>query len=185
MLMTTSARPTSARSSACIRTRRARPRRPGRGHRAADARWWPPITWAWSTACGRSPTCRAIAAVAAVVGPAADLHRRRPPPLRDRLQVPRPCLRDRLPAPEHPANFVLMMFVAMEDPGLIVLPTHRLFRGLPADDAARSWPPGSATASRSGRPARARRRRRPSGRTSRPAATRARWACSPRRTSGG
>jgi uncharacterized protein (DUF1015 family) len=32
---------------------------------------------------------------------------------------------------EHPANFVLMMFVAMEDPGLIVLPTHRLFRGLP------------------------------------------------------
>lgn len=34
--------------------------------------------------------------------------------------------------PEHPANFVLMMFVAMEDPGLIVLPTHRLFRGLPA-----------------------------------------------------
>ncbi len=34
--------------------------------------------------------------------------------------------------PEHPANFVLMMCVAMEDPGLIVLPTHRLFRGLPA-----------------------------------------------------
>ena len=35
-------------------------------------------------------------------------------------------------SPDHPANFVLMMFVAMEDPGLIVLPTHRLFRGLPA-----------------------------------------------------
>jgi uncharacterized protein (DUF1015 family) len=34
--------------------------------------------------------------------------------------------------PEHPANFVLMMCVGMEDPGLIVLPTHRLFRGLPA-----------------------------------------------------
>jgi uncharacterized protein (DUF1015 family) len=34
--------------------------------------------------------------------------------------------------PDHPANFVLMMCVAMEDPGLIVLPTHRLFRGLPA-----------------------------------------------------
>jgi len=32
----------------------------------------------------------------------------------------------------HPANFVLMMFVGMNDPGLIVLPTHRLFRGLPA-----------------------------------------------------
>jgi uncharacterized protein (DUF1015 family) len=33
--------------------------------------------------------------------------------------------------PDHPADFVLTMFVAMEDPGLIVLPTHRLFRGLP------------------------------------------------------
>ncbi|MGD0899022.1 MAG: DUF1015 domain-containing protein [Thermoguttaceae bacterium] len=33
--------------------------------------------------------------------------------------------------PEHPANYVLMMFVATEDPGLVVLPTHRLFRGLP------------------------------------------------------
>jgi len=32
----------------------------------------------------------------------------------------------------HPANFVLMMHVGMSDPGLIVLPTHRLFRGLPA-----------------------------------------------------
>lgn len=33
--------------------------------------------------------------------------------------------------PEHPANFVLMMCVGMSDPGMIVLPTHRLFRGLP------------------------------------------------------
>lgn len=33
--------------------------------------------------------------------------------------------------PEHPANFVLMMCVSMSDPGMIVLPTHRLFRGLP------------------------------------------------------
>ncbi|HJT32800.1 MAG TPA: DUF1015 domain-containing protein [Pirellulales bacterium] len=31
----------------------------------------------------------------------------------------------------HPANFVLMMCVGMSDPGMIVLPTHRLFRGLP------------------------------------------------------
>jgi len=30
----------------------------------------------------------------------------------------------------HPANFVLTMFISMTDPGLIVLPTHRLFRGL-------------------------------------------------------
>lgn len=28
---------------------------------------------------------------------------------------------------DHPANYVLMMCVAMEDPGLFVLPTHRLF----------------------------------------------------------
>jgi uncharacterized protein (DUF1015 family) len=32
---------------------------------------------------------------------------------------------------DHPANFVLMMCVGMNDPGMIVLPTHRLFRGLP------------------------------------------------------
>jgi uncharacterized protein (DUF1015 family) len=31
----------------------------------------------------------------------------------------------------HPANYVLMVCVAMEDPGLIVMPTHRLFPGLP------------------------------------------------------
>jgi uncharacterized protein (DUF1015 family) len=31
--------------------------------------------------------------------------------------------------PQHPANFVLMMCVGMSDPGLLVLPTHRLFRG--------------------------------------------------------
>ncbi len=30
----------------------------------------------------------------------------------------------------HPANYVLMVCVAMEDPGLIVMPTHRLFSGL-------------------------------------------------------
>src|SRR5262249_7351836 len=34
--------------------------------------------------------------------------------------------------PDHPANSVLMMCVGMSDPGLLVLPTHRLFRGLPA-----------------------------------------------------
>ena len=32
---------------------------------------------------------------------------------------------------KHPANYVLMVCVAMEDPGLIVMPTHRLFPGLP------------------------------------------------------
>jgi hypothetical protein len=32
--------------------------------------------------------------------------------------------------PNHPANFVLTQCVSMNDPGLLVLPTHRLFRGL-------------------------------------------------------
>lgn len=32
--------------------------------------------------------------------------------------------------PDHPANYTLMMFISMTDPGLLVLPTHRLFRGL-------------------------------------------------------
>ena len=36
-----------------------------------------------------------------------------------------------LPA-DHPANYVLMMNISMDDPGMIVLPTHRLFRGIPA-----------------------------------------------------
>ncbi|MCL4201082.1 MAG: DUF1015 family protein [Pirellulaceae bacterium] len=34
-------------------------------------------------------------------------------------------------SPDHPANFVLTMCVSMNDPGMVVLPTHRLFRGLP------------------------------------------------------
>jgi uncharacterized protein (DUF1015 family) len=33
--------------------------------------------------------------------------------------------------PGHPANFVLMTCVSMSDPGMLVLATHRLFRGLP------------------------------------------------------
>src|SRR5206468_3960496 len=33
---------------------------------------------------------------------------------------------------ESPANFCLMMLVGMSDPGLIILPTHRLLTGLPA-----------------------------------------------------
>ncbi|MEX0611547.1 MAG: DUF1015 domain-containing protein [Pirellulales bacterium] len=35
-------------------------------------------------------------------------------------------------SPEHPANYVLMMLVSMSDPGMLVLATHRLFRGLPS-----------------------------------------------------
>ena len=36
-----------------------------------------------------------------------------------------------LPA-DHPAHFVSMCCVSMNDPGMIVLPTHRLWRGMPA-----------------------------------------------------
>ncbi len=32
--------------------------------------------------------------------------------------------------PDSPANFVLMMLVSMQDPGLIILPTHRLVSGI-------------------------------------------------------
>lgn len=39
-------------------------------------------------------------------------------------------------SPEHPANFVLMQCISMDDPGLVVLPTHRLFRGVPAMTSA-------------------------------------------------
>jgi uncharacterized protein (DUF1015 family) len=36
----------------------------------------------------------------------------------------------------HPAHGVLMMCVSMDDPGMVVLPTHRLFRGLPPQQSA-------------------------------------------------
>ena len=32
--------------------------------------------------------------------------------------------------PEHPANYVLCVFCAMEDPGLLILPTHRIVPGV-------------------------------------------------------
>ena len=34
-------------------------------------------------------------------------------------------------ADDHPANYVMTMLVGMSDPGMIVLPTHRLLRGTP------------------------------------------------------
>lgn len=37
---------------------------------------------------------------------------------------------------ESAANFTMMMLVGMSDPGLIILPTHRLVSGIPAIDAA-------------------------------------------------
>jgi len=41
-----------------------------------------------------------------------------------------------VPDDEAPANFCLMMLVGMSDPGLVILPTHRLVGGLPAVDTA-------------------------------------------------
>ncbi len=72
-----------------------------------------------------------ITAVAAVVEPKpifiADGHHRYETACEYRRQIYESgCL-----GKDHPANFVLMMFIGMEDPGLIVMPTHRLFRGLP------------------------------------------------------
>lgn len=39
-------------------------------------------------------------------------------------------------APEHPANYVLCVFCALDDPGLLILPTHRVLVGAPLGDAA-------------------------------------------------
>lgn len=77
-----------------------------------------------------------IATVSGILGPKpafiADGHHRYETACnyRDELAAAGP-----LP-PTHPANFVLMMLVGMNDPGMIVMPTHRLFRGLPAMSSA-------------------------------------------------
>jgi uncharacterized protein (DUF1015 family) len=55
--------------------------------------------------------------------------------LRDQLAAELAQRGENLPA-EHPANYVLMMLVSMSDPGMLVLATHRLFRGLPQMTAA-------------------------------------------------
>lgn len=49
-----------------------------------------------------------------------------------------------LSGPDDPANFCMMMLVGMSDPGLLILPTHRLvsgFPGLTADELARRLAP--------------------------------------------
>ncbi|WP_435019576.1 DUF1015 domain-containing protein [Tundrisphaera sp. TA3] len=40
-----------------------------------------------------------------------------------------------LSGPDDPANFCMMMLVGMNDPGLLILPTHRLVRGFPGLDS--------------------------------------------------
>jgi uncharacterized protein (DUF1015 family) len=49
--------------------------------------------------------------------------------LRDKLAAELAPRGQALPL-EHPANYVLMMCVSMSDPGMLVLATHRLFRGI-------------------------------------------------------
>jgi uncharacterized protein (DUF1015 family) len=77
-----------------------------------------------------------VSAVAGILGPKpifiADGHHRYETACnyRDELAAAQGPL-----PPNHPANFVLMMCVGMNDPGLIVLPTHRLLRGLPVMSA--------------------------------------------------
>jgi uncharacterized protein (DUF1015 family) len=73
---------------------------------------------------------RVIGAVAAVMDPkpvfVADGHHRYETACNYRDWL----IEQNGPLPDdHPANFVLMMCVGMSDPGLIVLPTHRLFEG--------------------------------------------------------
>lgn len=74
---------------------------------------------------------KTITDLAAAMGPksvfVADGHHRYETACNYRSQL---AATQALPS-DHPANFVLMMCVSMNDPGMIVLPTHRLFRGLP------------------------------------------------------
>ena len=42
-----------------------------------------------------------------------------------------------LSGPDDPSNFCMMMLVGMSDPGLLILPTHRLVRGYPGLTAER------------------------------------------------
>ncbi|MBN2021907.1 MAG: DUF1015 domain-containing protein [Pirellulales bacterium] len=74
----------------------------------------------------------AIAQLVAVMGPKpifiADGHHRYETSCNYRDQIHDMGLL----TPDHPANYGLMMCVAMDDPGLVVLPTHRLFTGVPA-----------------------------------------------------
>ena len=140
---------------------------------------------------GRDPShvagdrCRRDRAVAAAISPKpvfiADGHHRYETACnyRDELSAAGP-LRD-----DHPANFVLMMCVGMEDPGMVVLPTHRLFRGLPAMKSARADRRSSATPSPRAWPAKGPTWPTPCGKKSRPRTIRERSAYTPPPTTAG
>jgi len=74
---------------------------------------------------------RVVSAVSGLMGPKpifiADGHHRYETALRyleERRQA------GAVSGPDAPANFVLMMLVSMQDPGLVILPTHRLVSGV-------------------------------------------------------
>ncbi len=75
-----------------------------------------------------------VSAVTGLMGPRpvfiADGHHRYETAMRYRDELPASETRD----PESPANFVLMMLVGMGDPGLRILPTHRLISQIGALD---------------------------------------------------
>jgi uncharacterized protein (DUF1015 family) len=78
--------------------------------------------------------------------------------IRDQLAAELAQRGEKLPT-EHPANYVLMMLVSMSDPGMLVLATHRLFRGLPpisSDDLRKRLGNAFATTSAGNGPERAR-----------------------------
>lgn len=74
---------------------------------------------------------RVIASIATLLSPKpifiADGHHRYETALRYRDEK---AQAGEVPNAEAPANFVLMMLVSMHDPGLVILPTHRLVSGL-------------------------------------------------------
>lgn len=74
----------------------------------------------------------AIAAAAKAMGPKpiyiADGHHR----YETATNIQRSTRDSQSLPPDHPVDYVMMMCVSMHDPGMAVLPTHRLFRGVEA-----------------------------------------------------
>jgi uncharacterized protein (DUF1015 family) len=74
---------------------------------------------------------QAVSAVTGLLGPKpvfiADGHHRYETGLR---YLEERCAAGEVRDAEAPANFILMMLVSMSDPGLVILPTHRLVSGL-------------------------------------------------------
>ena len=88
-------------------------------------------------------------------------------------------------ASQHPANFVLMMCIGMSDPGLLVLPTHRLFRGPDGLTSERAGQTAGRRVCHCGRQAKGAKQRLTFGRKSRRPTNRGLSACSPTRTIAG